>query len=196
MANVSVAAEWQLLYNRYYRKPELYPMRWKHVDLARNKIAAAPFGGPLAVIRDDSKIVQLHGESALRKLRIFSSSGHLLADTVWRNPGGRLIGMSWTDDHTLVCVVQDGTVYRYDVHARLIEPNLSLGNNLFIYYFENLGNVLGIEGLFVMDYKKKSDYDTRSFRDEFLEIFIKSISCFVLIVYQNENHFFFTKISY
>lgn len=104
--------------------------------------------------------------------------------------------MSWTDDHTLVCVVQDGTVYRYDVHARLIEPNLSLGNNLFIYYFENLGNVLGIEGLFVMDYKKKSDYDTRSFRDEFLEIFIKSISCFVLIVYQNENHFFFTKISY
>lgn len=131
MANVSVAAEWQLLYNRYYRKPELYPMRWRHVDLARNKLAAAPFGGPLAVIRDDSKIVQLHGESALRKLRLFSSSGQPLADTVWRHPGGRLIGMSWTDDHTLVCVVQDGTIYRYDVHAHLIEPNLSLGKECF-----------------------------------------------------------------
>ncbi|XP_019464204.1 PREDICTED: protein VACUOLELESS1 [Lupinus angustifolius] len=131
MANVSVAAEWQLLYNRYYRKPELYPMRWKHIDLARNKIAASPFGGPIAVIRDDSKIVQLHAESALRKLRLFSSSGNLLADTVWRHPGGRLIAMSWTDDQTLVCVVQDGTVYRYDIHANLIEPNFSLGKECF-----------------------------------------------------------------
>ena len=102
MANVSVAAEWQLLYNRYYRKPELYPMPWKHVDLARTKVAAAPFGGPVAVIRDDSKIVQLHAESALRKLRLFSSSGRPLADAVWRHPGGRLVGMSWTDDQTLL----------------------------------------------------------------------------------------------
>ncbi|MED6220758.1 vacuolar protein sorting-associated protein 16 [Stylosanthes scabra] len=131
MANVSVAAEWQLLYNRYYRKPELYPMRWKHVDLARHKVAAAPFGGPVAVIRDDSKIVQLHAESALRKLRLFNSAGHPLADTVWRHPGGRLIGMSWTDDLTLVCVVQDGTIYRYDLHAQLIEPNISMGKECF-----------------------------------------------------------------
>ncbi|KAL9319611.1 hypothetical protein ACSQ67_011450 [Phaseolus vulgaris] len=131
MANVSVAAEWQLLYNRYYRKPELYPMPWKHVDLARTKVAVAPFGGPVAVIRDDSKIVQLHAESALRKLRLFSSSGRPLADTVWRHSGGRLIGMSWTDDQTLLCIVQDGTVYRYDVHANLIEPNLSLGKECF-----------------------------------------------------------------
>ncbi|XP_031389616.1 protein VACUOLELESS1-like [Punica granatum] len=57
MANVSVAVEWQLLYNRYYRKPEPYPMRWKHIDLSRNKAACAPFGGQIAVIRDDSKIV-------------------------------------------------------------------------------------------------------------------------------------------
>ncbi|KAF5731337.1 Vacuoleless1 (VCL1) isoform 2 [Tripterygium wilfordii] len=131
MANVSVAAEWQLLYNRYYRKPELYPMRWKHVDLSRNKIACASFGGPIAVIRDDSKIVQLYSESALRKLRIFTSSGVLLAETIWKHPGGRLIGMSWTDDQTLVCIVQDGTVFRYNIHADLIEPHFSLGKECF-----------------------------------------------------------------
>lgn len=40
--------------------------------------------------------------------------------------------MSWSDDHTLVCIVQDGTVYRYNVHAELIEPNLSiLGHDYF-----------------------------------------------------------------
>lgn len=127
MAKVSVAAEWQLLGDRYYRKPELYqPMRWKHIDLNRNKVACAPFGGPIALIRDDSKIVQLYAESALRKLRIFNSAGLPLSDAVWKNPGGRLIGLSWTDDQTLVCIVQDGTVYRYNVHAEPLEPNLSI----------------------------------------------------------------------
>ncbi|GMN54967.1 hypothetical protein TIFTF001_024090 [Ficus carica] len=131
MANVSVAAEWQLLYNRYYRKPELYRMGWRYVDLSRNRVACAPFGGPIAVIRDDSKIVQLHSESALRKLRIFNSAGVLLSETVWKNSGGRLVGMAWTDDQTLACVVQDGTVYRYNLHAELLEPNISMGKECF-----------------------------------------------------------------
>ncbi|PQQ02881.1 Vacuolar sorting-associated protein 16 [Prunus yedoensis var. nudiflora] len=131
MANVSVAAEWQLLYNRYYRKPEIYRMSWKHVELNRNKVACAPFGGPIAVIRDDSKIVQLGGESAQRKLRIFSSSGHLLGETIWKHPGGRLIGMAWTDDQTLVCLVQDGTVFRYTIHAELLESSISMGQECF-----------------------------------------------------------------
>ncbi|XP_062009057.1 protein VACUOLELESS1 [Rosa rugosa] len=131
MANVSVAAEWQLLYNRYYRKPEVYRMTWSHVDLSRNKVACAPFGGPIAVIRDDSKIVQLRGESAQRKLRIFNSSGLLLGETIWKHPGGRLIGMAWTDDQTLVCLVQDGTVFRYNIHAEIVEPSISMGKECF-----------------------------------------------------------------
>ncbi|KAK2984932.1 hypothetical protein RJ640_017740 [Escallonia rubra] len=131
MASVSVAAEWQQLYDRYYRKPELYQLRWNHVDLSRNKVACAPFGGPIAAIRDDSKIVQLRSESALRKLRIFTSAGAQISETVWKNPGGRLIGMSWTEDQTLICITQDGTVYRYNLHAQLIEPNLSMGKECF-----------------------------------------------------------------
>ncbi|CAA2961645.1 VACUOLELESS1 [Olea europaea subsp. europaea] len=130
MAGVSVAAEWQLLYNRYYRKPELYQMQWKHVDLTKSKVACAPFGGPIATIRDDAKIVQLFAESALRKLRIFTSSGRLISETVWKNPGGRLIGMSWTDDQILICITQDGTVYFYNIHAELIN-NFSLGKECF-----------------------------------------------------------------
>ncbi|KAL3821342.1 hypothetical protein ACJIZ3_007247 [Penstemon smallii] len=130
MAGVSVAAEWQLLTNRYYRKPELYQMQWKHVDLTRHKIACSPFGGPIAVIRDDAKIVQLYSESALRTLRIFTSSGRLLSETPWKNPGGRLIGLSWTDDLTLACITQDGTVYSYNIHAELIET-FSLGKDCF-----------------------------------------------------------------
>lgn len=106
-------------------------MRWKHVDLGRNKVACAPFGGPIAVIRDDSKIVQLYAESALRKLRIFNSAGLLLSETVWKHPGGRLVGMSWSEDQTLICIVQDGTIFRYNIHAELIEPNVSMGKECF-----------------------------------------------------------------
>ncbi|XP_065851815.1 protein VACUOLELESS1 [Euphorbia lathyris] len=131
MANVSVAAEWQLLADRFYRKLEIYQLRWKHIDLSRYKVACAPFGGPIAVIRDDSKIVQLYAESALRKLRIFNSAGVLISETVWKHPGGRLIGMSWTEDQTLICIVQDGTIYRYNTDSECLEPNFSMGKECF-----------------------------------------------------------------
>ncbi|KAI3967604.1 hypothetical protein MKW92_003479 [Papaver armeniacum] len=105
MAGVSVAAEWQLQHEIYYRKLQIYSMQWQ-IDFSRNKIACAPFGGPIAVIRDDAKIVQLLAESALRKLNIYNSAGILLSSTRWDRSGGRLIGMSWIDDQTLVCLEQ------------------------------------------------------------------------------------------
>ncbi|KAH7651892.1 Vacuolar protein sorting-associated protein 16 [Dioscorea alata] len=130
MAAVSVAAEWELLYNRYYRKPEIYSMRWGRMDLSRHRVACAPFGGPVAAIRDDSKIVQLLAESARRKLLIFSSSGQPLASYLWDRPGGRLVGMAWDDDLFLLCVVQDGTVYRFDIRAELV-GQFSMGSECF-----------------------------------------------------------------
>ncbi|KAM0932749.1 putative transcription factor WD40-like family [Dioscorea sansibarensis] len=130
MAAVSVAAEWELLYNRYYRKPEIYSMRWGRMDLSRHRVACAPFGGPIAVIRDDSKIVQLLAESARRKLLIFSSSGQPLASSLWDRPGGRLVGMAWADDLFLLCVVQDGSVYRFDIRAELV-GQFSMGSECF-----------------------------------------------------------------
>lgn len=56
---------------------------------------------------------------------------HALWETVWKHPGGRLVGMAWTDDQILVCVVQDGTIYRYNLHAELQEPNISMGTECF-----------------------------------------------------------------
>ncbi|KAI9114693.1 hypothetical protein K1719_014391 [Acacia pycnantha] len=98
-------------------------------DLGRNKVACAP--GPISVIRDDSKIVQLYAESALRKLRIFNSAGVQSSETVWKNLGGRLIGMTWTEDQILVSIMQDGTMYRYNIHAEHLEPNNSMGKECF-----------------------------------------------------------------
>lgn len=42
-----------------------------------------------------------------------------------------MVGLSWTDEQILVCVTQDGTVYRYDIHSKLIEGNVSMGHECF-----------------------------------------------------------------
>lgn len=132
MAAVSVAAEWQLLFNRYYRKPELYSLQWgPRMDLSRHRLAAAPFGGPIAAIRDDSKIVQLYAESARRRLLIFNSAGVPISSCPWDRPGGRLVGLAWTDGLTIVAVVQDGTVYQFNVQAELAAPQFSMGKECF-----------------------------------------------------------------
>jgi hypothetical protein len=124
---LSVAAEWSELSNTFYRKQEIYTMCWQNVDLNRHKVACANFGGPIAIIRDDSKIVQLRSESARAKLLIFSSSGMLINSFLWDQPGGRLIGMGWTEEEVLLCVVQDGTVYRYNVHGELASQKFTMG---------------------------------------------------------------------
>jgi hypothetical protein len=124
---ISIAAEWNELYNRFYRKQEIYTMCWKNVDLSRHKVACARFGGPIAIIRDESKMVQLRAESARAKLLIFSSSGKLLSSVAWDRPGGRLISMGWTDEESLLCVMHDGTVFQYNYRGELSTSQLSLG---------------------------------------------------------------------
>lgn len=124
---ISIAAEWQSLHNRFYRKQEIYNMCWQNIDLSRHKVACSRFGGPIAIIRDDSKIVQLRAESARPRLLIFSASGVLLASAPWDRPGGKLVGLGWTDDEILICVVQDGSISQYNVHGELQEQQLTMG---------------------------------------------------------------------
>lgn len=124
---ISIAAEWNELYNRFYRKQEIYTMCWNNVDLSRHKVACAKFGGPIAMVRDESKMVQLRAESARAKLLLFSSSGKLLSSVPWDRPGGRLISLGWTDEEILLCVVHDGTIFQYNIHGELLPQQLSLG---------------------------------------------------------------------
>ncbi|XP_078439056.1 vacuoleless1 (VCL1) isoform X2 [Wolffia australiana] len=130
----AAAAEWELLHNRYYRKPLLYAMAWTAaggLDLRRHRAACAPFGGPIAAIRDDSKIVLLRAESARPRLRLFSSAGLPIASLPWDKPGGRLVGMAWTDQLVICCLVQDGTLYMFDVMGQPSGEPLSLGKACF-----------------------------------------------------------------
>lgn len=76
--------DWNALGDILYRKIPVYEMKWKggnedlHID--DYLVCGAPFGGPLAMIRDDKKFVPLSEENLNPKLRIFTSSGNLLAE--------------------------------------------------------------------------------------------------------------------
>lgn len=39
--------EWKKLYDKFYRKREIYTLEWQNVDLAKFKVVGAPFGGPV-----------------------------------------------------------------------------------------------------------------------------------------------------
>ena len=69
------ASSWNKLYDRYYRKLEMYKMQWEEVDLAKMKVCGAPFSGPVALLRDSSKISMVSASTVRNTLNIYSSAG-------------------------------------------------------------------------------------------------------------------------
>eukprot|EP01116_Phalansterium_solitarium_P018834 TRINITY_DN5113_c0_g4_i1.p2 TRINITY_DN5113_c0_g4~~TRINITY_DN5113_c0_g4_i1.p2 ORF type:complete len:859 (+),score=366.88 TRINITY_DN5113_c0_g4_i1:2904-5480(+) len=127
MVGFPVSADWSQLSDRFYRKMQLYEMSWQNMDLAKYHLVAAPFGGPLALWRDERKLVQADTLSLRPTLAIYTSAGRLLSSTIWERE--RLVGCGWTDNDRLVCVVDDGTLVFYSLHAELT-GTFSLGRDV------------------------------------------------------------------
>ncbi|KAI8601749.1 Vps16, N-terminal region-domain-containing protein [Dissophora ornata] len=107
-------ADWFLLHDRFYRKQEIYTMLWKQVDLSKYMIAGAPFGGPLALVRDDRKVHLLQKQQPIKpNIFLYTSSGKLMEPIQWDK--GRIIGMGWTENEQLLCVLEDGIVRMYNI---------------------------------------------------------------------------------
>jgi hypothetical protein len=103
-AEITGASSWNRLYDRHYRKQEVYEMQWAahDVDLSKMKVSGAPFSGPLALIRDSSKISMVSASTVRNNLNIFSSAGGLLATIPWKK--GKVVEMGWTEKEKLVVV--------------------------------------------------------------------------------------------
>ena len=76
--NINPSADWNQLNDRYYRKKELYSMCWKDVDLFKSILCGASHGGPLAITRDEKKILVVNPGSLRPNIQIYASSGKLL----------------------------------------------------------------------------------------------------------------------
>lgn len=61
-------------------------MEWPmDTDLSQMLVVAAPYGGPMAIVRDTKEFVKVGGSSVKPTIRIFNASGHQLASFNVRN---------------------------------------------------------------------------------------------------------------
>ncbi|KAI8923450.1 Vps16, N-terminal region-domain-containing protein [Entophlyctis helioformis] len=125
LSYTSPCGDWKPLDKKFYRKHEVYRMMWSKVDLAKLSVAAAPFGGPIATIRNDRKIVAVQAVTVRPTLQIYTSSGKLLNQFQWDK--GRLVAMGWTGKERLVCVMEHGSIRLYDIHGEFVQ--ISLGED-------------------------------------------------------------------
>lgn len=63
-----------------FRKSELYTMQWAvDTDLYQMQVIAAPYGGPMAIVRDSKEFIKVGGSTVKPIIRIFTASGNLLS---------------------------------------------------------------------------------------------------------------------
>ncbi|KAF8707479.1 Vps16, C-terminal region, partial [Rhizoctonia solani] len=96
----------------FYSTREVYQMMWQLNDLTDFIIAGARYGGPLALMRDTSKLVALGRHSVSKpQIIIYSSAGNLINTIPWDQ--GKVISLGWTHDERLVTLNEEGT---YRIH--------------------------------------------------------------------------------
>ena len=79
-------------------------MDWS-VDFEKQKVVGAQFGGPIAIRRDESKIVLMEGDiNELSGIKIFTSSGVILCTLPTLHGDNKIIKMGWTNKEQLVVI--------------------------------------------------------------------------------------------
>ncbi|KAL9655445.1 hypothetical protein ABK040_016858 [Willaertia magna] len=124
---MSVSAEWVQLGKGkkgipvYYRKKEIYTMQWENdsINISECMIAAANYGGPIALTRDPRKLLRFRGTDPRQYIFVFSSSGKRISKFEWQpQSNGSLLYMGWTEEETLICVTEDARVYVFDIFGK------------------------------------------------------------------------------
>ena len=110
----AMASTWNIWGESNVRQVELYSsMRWGELEggLAAHVVAAAPFGGPIALTRDTSKLVMrsIMGGSD-DDITVYSAAGECLCRIDRFDEGGRLVHMGWSSREFLFCVYEGGQV--------------------------------------------------------------------------------------
>eukprot|EP00891_Asterochloris_glomerata_P007024 jgi/Astpho2/7024/e_gw1.00107.12.1_t len=100
-------------------------MAWGDINLQNMRVAAARFGGPIAMIRDDRQMVAVSGGMTQPVLRVYTAAGTLLSAFVWDK--GPIVAMDWTDSEDLMVVQPDGQVHLFSMHGDRLPRQFSLG---------------------------------------------------------------------
>ncbi|KZL72683.1 vacuolar protein sorting-associated protein [Colletotrichum tofieldiae] len=133
------AAGWENVGDKWYRKVQLYTEVFdQDLDLDNHIVAGAPYGGALALLRDDTKIQAYRanpggGASSSSKpgIDIYSYAGKLLRRIPWDQGSGSIKGLGWASvaggEEKLLVVTTDGTVRVYDLQGEFTQFSLGSG---------------------------------------------------------------------
>ncbi|WYZ39921.1 hypothetical protein EsH8_IV_000262 [Colletotrichum jinshuiense] len=128
------AAGWENVGDKWYRKIQLYTEVFdQDLDLDNYVVAGAPYGGALALLRDDTKIQAYRANkpsSSKPGIDIYSYAGKLLRSIPWEQGSGSIKGLGWASvqggEEKLLVVSVDGTVRVYDLQGEFTQ--FTLGN--------------------------------------------------------------------
>ncbi|CAI7616873.1 unnamed protein product [Penicillium discolor] len=106
-------ANWEKVGDSFYRKIAVYDAIFEDdVELENYIVAGAPYGGAIALYRDESKPFRLRdGQGSRSTIDVYSSSGQKINRINWEQATIR--GLGWSDKEELLVVSEDGTVRRY-----------------------------------------------------------------------------------
>ncbi|KAJ5160211.1 uncharacterized protein N7482_007215 [Penicillium canariense] len=112
MAPSNPLANWEKVGDSFYRKIPAYDAVFDDdVELENYIVAGAPYGGAIALHRDESKPFKVRDSQARSSIGIYSCSGKQINRINWEQATIR--GLGWSDKEELLVVSEDGTVRRY-----------------------------------------------------------------------------------
>ncbi|KAF4181485.1 hypothetical protein CNMCM7927_000558 [Aspergillus lentulus] len=113
MAPSNPLANWERLGDSFYRKVSVYDAIFdEDVDLDNYIVAGAPYGGAIALHRDESKPYMFRdAHTARSSIDIYSCSGKHINRINWEH--GTIRGLGWSEKEELLVITEDGTVRRY-----------------------------------------------------------------------------------
>ncbi|KAF5390852.1 hypothetical protein D9757_004539 [Collybiopsis confluens] len=121
---------WQAMHDSvFYRRQQLYTVAGKFPDLGDYIIAGCRYGGPLALMRDNTKLIAVgRATPAFSKsqIQVYSSAGEGLllfsvddllglSISLWEH--SRIIRFGWTMDEKLVVLNEEGVYRMYDLQG-------------------------------------------------------------------------------
>ncbi|KAK1237919.1 hypothetical protein MKX08_002498 [Trichoderma sp. CBMAI-0020] len=135
MDTLHARADWERVGDKWFRKTEQYTAVFgQDLDLDGYIVTGAPYGGALALWRDDTKL-QAHktGQSTKPAIEIYSLAGKKLRNIAWDS--GAIKGLGWSEEEALLVVAADGNVRCYDMQGDF--SHFSLGNGADNYGVES-----------------------------------------------------------
>ncbi|KAG2008272.1 vacuolar protein sorting 16 isoform 1 [Coprinopsis cinerea AmutBmut pab1-1] len=111
--------------NTFYRRQQLYSIPGKLPDLGDYIVAGCQYGGPLAIMRDTTKLLaigQLTPAITKPQIQVYSAAGEGLLLLSWDQ--GRIVKFGWTLDERLVVLNEEGVYRIYDLQGEYTQHSL------------------------------------------------------------------------